>query len=242
MNPMRALMQIPLRASPKLSEPDKWSKEFSDFLEIALEKEPKKRAKIADLLAHPFLQVLLLLSPLSSSSPSLPSLRSPLPSHLSPLPSPLSLLTSPLSPLPSPLPPLPSPLSPLPLSLTPPKKPVTKKVVFSLIEKAAREKARVLAEEYADGSYAPSEDENGDSPSENSDATSEKVGIHGFASSKNLLFFAIFHYFPLFFNLFRYFSLFSAIFQYFSLFFAIFHHFQYFSYLLFFFVLFLRAF
>ena len=54
---MRALMQIPMRESPTLGDPDKWSKEFSDFLQISLEKDPRKRAKIADLLAHPFLTV-----------------------------------------------------------------------------------------------------------------------------------------------------------------------------------------
>lgn len=57
MNPMRALMQIPMRQSPKLTEPEKWSKEFSDFLEISLDKDPRKRAKIATLLNHPFVAV-----------------------------------------------------------------------------------------------------------------------------------------------------------------------------------------
>eukprot|EP01126_Amoeba_proteus_P006094 TRINITY_DN12111_c0_g1_i5.p1 TRINITY_DN12111_c0_g1~~TRINITY_DN12111_c0_g1_i5.p1 ORF type:complete len:1164 (-),score=355.10 TRINITY_DN12111_c0_g1_i5:39-3413(-) len=55
MNPMRALVQIPLRSSPKLLEPEKWSSEFSDFLSLCLEKDPKKRATIEMLLKHPFL-------------------------------------------------------------------------------------------------------------------------------------------------------------------------------------------
>lgn len=50
-------MQIPMRQSPKLTEPEKWSKEFSDFLEVSLDKDPKKRAKIATLLSHPFFAV-----------------------------------------------------------------------------------------------------------------------------------------------------------------------------------------
>lgn len=54
-------MQIPLRNSPKLAEPEKWSKEFSDFLDLCLEKDPKKRARIADLLIHPFLAVIVFL-------------------------------------------------------------------------------------------------------------------------------------------------------------------------------------
>lgn len=57
MNPMRALMQIPMRQPPKLQEPERWSKEFSDFLEVSLDRDPKKRAKITTLLSHPFLTV-----------------------------------------------------------------------------------------------------------------------------------------------------------------------------------------
>lgn len=105
MNPMRALMQIPLRGSPKLTEPEKWSKDFSDFLEISLEKDPKKRAKIADLLAHPFLKV-----------------------------------------------------KPPNDCFEMPQKPVDNKVLRSLIQQAAKEKARVLAEEYADGVTYEGED------------------------------------------------------------------------------------
>eukprot|EP01127_Copromyxa_protea_P016644 TRINITY_DN4980_c0_g1_i1.p1 TRINITY_DN4980_c0_g1~~TRINITY_DN4980_c0_g1_i1.p1 ORF type:complete len:1461 (+),score=442.57 TRINITY_DN4980_c0_g1_i1:40-4422(+) len=54
MNPMRALMQIPLRSPPKLAEPEKWSADFANFLEVCLDKEPKKRATIEQLLNHPF--------------------------------------------------------------------------------------------------------------------------------------------------------------------------------------------
>lgn len=105
MNPMRALMQIPLRNPPRLTEPEKWSKEFSDFLDISLEKDPKKRAKIADLLAHPFLQV--------------------------------SLFDT---------------------TLTFAQKPVDRTILRSLIQQAAKEKARVLAEEFENGvTYDPDE-------------------------------------------------------------------------------------
>jgi serine/threonine-protein kinase 10 len=57
MNPMRALMQIPLRNPPRLAEPEKWSRDFSNFLELCLDKDPKKRATIDQLLVHPFLTV-----------------------------------------------------------------------------------------------------------------------------------------------------------------------------------------
>lgn len=57
MNPMRALMQIPLRNSPKLAESEKWSPDFHNFLELCLEKDPRKRATIDQLLTHPFVNV-----------------------------------------------------------------------------------------------------------------------------------------------------------------------------------------
>eukprot|EP01126_Amoeba_proteus_P031255 TRINITY_DN3070_c0_g1_i4.p1 TRINITY_DN3070_c0_g1~~TRINITY_DN3070_c0_g1_i4.p1 ORF type:complete len:743 (-),score=183.51 TRINITY_DN3070_c0_g1_i4:1735-3963(-) len=55
MNPMRALMQIPLRNPPKLQEPEKWSADFANFIGLCLNKDPSKRATIETLLAHPFL-------------------------------------------------------------------------------------------------------------------------------------------------------------------------------------------
>ncbi len=57
MNPMRALMQIPLREPPKLSNPDEWSFEFADFLALCLNREPRKRATLEQLLKHPFVTV-----------------------------------------------------------------------------------------------------------------------------------------------------------------------------------------
>lgn len=56
MNPMRALMQIPLREPPKLSDPAAWSPAFADFLTLCLNREPRKRASIEQLLEHPFVQ------------------------------------------------------------------------------------------------------------------------------------------------------------------------------------------
>jgi len=60
MNPMRALMQIPLREPPKLSDPAAWSPSFHEFLALCLNREPRKRATIDQLLEHSFVQVLLL--------------------------------------------------------------------------------------------------------------------------------------------------------------------------------------
>ncbi len=56
MNPMRALMQIPLREPPKLSDQSAWSSHFHDFLLQCLNREPRKRATIEQLLEHPFVQ------------------------------------------------------------------------------------------------------------------------------------------------------------------------------------------
>lgn len=55
MNPMRALMQIPLREPPTLSKPDDWSSEFADFLAQCLHREPRKRVILEKLFEHPWL-------------------------------------------------------------------------------------------------------------------------------------------------------------------------------------------
>eukprot|EP01127_Copromyxa_protea_P004604 TRINITY_DN14456_c0_g1_i1.p1 TRINITY_DN14456_c0_g1~~TRINITY_DN14456_c0_g1_i1.p1 ORF type:complete len:1014 (-),score=251.52 TRINITY_DN14456_c0_g1_i1:111-3152(-) len=118
MNPMRALMQIPLRNAPTLMEPEKWSKEFNDFLDVTLEKDPKKRARICDLLEHPFL-----------------------------------------------------------------KKPVDKSVVQSLIETAARERARILAEESSNGDFEdPQSEDEISSTNDTSDLKSEPEDEDSLAS------------------------------------------------------------
>lgn len=54
MNPMRALMQVPIRKAPVLQNPSEWSDKFHSFLALCLEKDPAKRAKIDTLLKHPF--------------------------------------------------------------------------------------------------------------------------------------------------------------------------------------------
>lgn len=54
MNPMRALMQVPIRKAPVLQNPGEWSEKFHSFLSLCLEKDPAKRASIDTLLKHPF--------------------------------------------------------------------------------------------------------------------------------------------------------------------------------------------
>lgn len=49
-HPMKVLFEIPRNPSPTLSDPSKWSKEFSDFLSQCLVKDPSKRPEPADLL------------------------------------------------------------------------------------------------------------------------------------------------------------------------------------------------
>eukprot|EP01125_Pyxidicula_operculata_P009624 TRINITY_DN3161_c0_g1_i1.p1 TRINITY_DN3161_c0_g1~~TRINITY_DN3161_c0_g1_i1.p1 ORF type:complete len:909 (-),score=252.44 TRINITY_DN3161_c0_g1_i1:408-3134(-) len=56
MNPMRALMQIPLRDPPTLKPDRPRSKEIVDFVTLCLQKEPKKRPSADELLKHPFLK------------------------------------------------------------------------------------------------------------------------------------------------------------------------------------------
>ena len=53
-HPMRAIFMIPTKPPPTLTDPDRWSPEFSDFLSQCLVKDPEKRASALDLLKHPF--------------------------------------------------------------------------------------------------------------------------------------------------------------------------------------------
>jgi len=55
-HPMRAIFMIPSRPPPRLTEPDKWSKDFNDFLVKCLTKNPEQRPSAQDLLQHPFVQ------------------------------------------------------------------------------------------------------------------------------------------------------------------------------------------
>lgn len=46
---------IPSRPPPRLQEPDKWSKEFNDFIVKTLTKSPDQRPSSTELLEHPFI-------------------------------------------------------------------------------------------------------------------------------------------------------------------------------------------
>lgn len=54
--PMRAIFMIPSRPSPTLSEPEKWSDEFNDFISKCLKKNQPDRPTAKELLKHPFLR------------------------------------------------------------------------------------------------------------------------------------------------------------------------------------------
>jgi len=53
-HPMKALMMIPMKDPPTFVQPEKWSKEFRDFVQLCLTKSPEKRKSAKDLLKHPF--------------------------------------------------------------------------------------------------------------------------------------------------------------------------------------------
>eukprot|EP00057_Strongylocentrotus_purpuratus_P024658 XP_011679132.1 PREDICTED: serine/threonine-protein kinase 10 [Strongylocentrotus purpuratus] len=54
LNPMRVLIKIPKAPPPRLQQKKRWSREFNDFLEKCLEKNPEKRPSAVDLLKHPW--------------------------------------------------------------------------------------------------------------------------------------------------------------------------------------------
>lgn len=54
-HPMRVLFLIPKAKAPRLEADEGWSKEFVDFIECCLQKDPKDRATARDLLQHPFI-------------------------------------------------------------------------------------------------------------------------------------------------------------------------------------------
>ncbi|OQS07620.1 vacuolar protein sorting-associated protein 35 [Thraustotheca clavata] len=56
MHPMRAIFLIPSRPPPQLSEPDKYSPAFSDFIATCLKKNAADRPSAEDLLNHPFIK------------------------------------------------------------------------------------------------------------------------------------------------------------------------------------------
>jgi len=55
-HPMRVLRMIPTLPPPSLKEPNKWSKEFQDFLGKCLQTKAQNRASCKDLLKHPFIK------------------------------------------------------------------------------------------------------------------------------------------------------------------------------------------
>ncbi|KJE90658.1 STE/STE20/MST protein kinase, variant 1 [Capsaspora owczarzaki ATCC 30864] len=55
-HPMRAIFMIPTKPPPTLSEKDKFSESFNDFLAKCLKKNPAERPTAAELLEHPFIK------------------------------------------------------------------------------------------------------------------------------------------------------------------------------------------
>lgn len=55
-HPMRAIFQIPSRQPPTLTETEKWSKEFNDFIACCCKKDQKERPNPKELLNHPFIK------------------------------------------------------------------------------------------------------------------------------------------------------------------------------------------
>jgi len=51
---MRVIFMIPSKPPPKVAEPEKWSKEFNDFLALCLMKNPDQRPTAEALLESPF--------------------------------------------------------------------------------------------------------------------------------------------------------------------------------------------
>ncbi|CAK4202421.1 unnamed protein product [Aphanomyces euteiches] len=56
MHPMRAIFMIPSRPPPTLTDPSRFTAQFSDFLATCLKKDAKDRPSAETLLAHPFLK------------------------------------------------------------------------------------------------------------------------------------------------------------------------------------------
>lgn len=54
-HPMKALMMIPMREPPVLTHPEKWSREFKDFVAACLTKAPEKRKTAEEMLKHPWI-------------------------------------------------------------------------------------------------------------------------------------------------------------------------------------------
>ncbi|XP_063815651.1 serine/threonine-protein kinase 4 [Pseudophryne corroboree] len=55
-HPMRAIFMIPSNPPPTLRKPQLWSKEFIDFINQCLVKNPEQRVSATELLQHPFVK------------------------------------------------------------------------------------------------------------------------------------------------------------------------------------------
>ncbi|KAM3923795.1 serine/threonine-protein kinase 4 [Leptodactylus fuscus] len=55
-HPMRAIFMIPSNPPPTLRKPELWSKQFIDFINQCLVKNPEQRASATELLQHPFVK------------------------------------------------------------------------------------------------------------------------------------------------------------------------------------------
>lgn len=55
-HPMRAIFMIPTKPPPSFCDPDQWSSEFIDFVQLCLVKNPEQRATASALLKHEFIE------------------------------------------------------------------------------------------------------------------------------------------------------------------------------------------
>lgn len=53
---MKAMFAIATQPPPTLKQPEKWSKEFNEFVSLCLQKNPQHRATCDQLLKHPFIK------------------------------------------------------------------------------------------------------------------------------------------------------------------------------------------
>jgi serine/threonine protein kinase len=49
-HPMKALMMIPMKDPPAFTQPERWSREFKDFVQQCLTKQPEKRKTAEEML------------------------------------------------------------------------------------------------------------------------------------------------------------------------------------------------
>mmetsp|Transcript_14028 Transcript_14028/g.24645 ORF Transcript_14028/g.24645 Transcript_14028/m.24645 type:complete len:343 (+) Transcript_14028:97-1125(+) len=56
LNPLRAIFLIPSKLAPTLADPDDWSPEMLDFIQVCCKKDPGERSDSALLTSHPFVR------------------------------------------------------------------------------------------------------------------------------------------------------------------------------------------